>query len=85
MKVERLSREADILGRNNIETKILCGGSGLVRCRLIYSITPTVADVKGGEAVHRSVRLRTRRPLTSDVGGVTRASSRQSTPTAERE
>jgi len=34
------------------KAKIFWGGSGFVRCRLVNSLTPTVAEVKGGEAVY---------------------------------
>jgi len=39
------------------------GGSGIVRCRLISSITPPATDVKGGAAAWL--------PLASEAGGVT--------------
>ena len=64
------------LYRCEIEQNIIKGGSGLVRCRLVCSITLTGTEVKGGEAVHL--------PLTYGSGSVTRAFGRQRRSTTER-
>ena len=39
------------------QNKILWGGSGFVRSRLVYNITPAGLDVKGGEAVYFTLDL----------------------------
>ena len=60
------------------QNKILWGGSGFVRSRLVYNITPAGLDVKGGEAVYFTLDLQI-------LAVLLRHTLRKKTRTAERE
>lgn len=55
----------------------MIGGSGSIRCRLVYKVTVLGKDVKGGRAVHL--------PLTAGSGAVTPTSDQQRTRISARE